>query len=486
MATKEQIAISNPVPVDNASFGRVVAKNKIREEKELLHLGTILKLLEEEIRSAKSGAGLGASEAKGDKIVELNPSHADKPNQGPSNTAFENAMAELAFMLQQLQAKIAKFSEKHAESDARISKGLVEAAEANLKSIEHKIKKIKKKQEKEKHASMWEKVGEAVLGALTVTVGALLAQPEIVVMGVLSLASSTGVFEQIAKHLVAPNFEAMGMDSKGADILADGLVCAAVIGTSMAFCDPEQAVEETAETSASVAEDATNVGMESFDVEEDVQTSTFQQMMQAIKDSPAGQVASKIKGAAARLSRALGPRIKMGLFAALTTTQSTQFTTKLSDVIMKARHIPEEKRKKIEADLNYALMAVSIIASFAVIGGSASNASRAATLSPEDTNMLSKAQKAIYNLGLFGTTTASVYEGRATQVQGDLQEELGEDQGNMKMFESQLGILNNETKQEQTFEADALQTQRVGDQSITKLMQGEAAFANLFTQHSPV
>lgn len=491
MATKEQITISNPaVALDNSPYSGIAEKRREKEERQLRNLGVVLRLLEEEIVEAKtSGAGLGAKAADGEKIVDLNTGQTNNSSKGPSNSAYENAMAEMVLMLQMLQGKIAKFSENQAENDAKISQGLVDAAQANLKAVEDRIKKIQKEMRKEKHASFWEKIGEAVLGTLTVAIGTLLAQPEIVVMGVLSLASSTGVFEQIAKHVLVPILTAGGshnkLGEKGADIIADIFVCAVVILAAASVGDYEQAIEEGAEAGVAVSEDAVNVGMESFEIEEDVAQTTFQQTWQAIKDSPAGQVVSAILKAAARFNKLLGASGRTAMFAAITTTQSTQLVNKIVDAIMEGCHVPEAKRKEIETDLNYALMALTFVASLAVMGG-ASSSSSSSLIGAGLGKVVSVGQKVAYDIGQAGIASANIYSGIIMTIQGHLEKDLGVDSGKLEFVNAQLEVVNNKIKQDQAFEADTLQTQNVGNRSAVNLAKGEAAFANLFTQHSPV
>lgn len=484
MATKDQITVSNPTyGAEASSFARVVEKGKEKQEKQLAQLRNVLKIIEEELVEAKAGVSAGSAPKQEEKVVPLR-SGSNNNDQGPSNTEFEDAMAAFAMAMEMLQVKLAKFSNQNATSEAELSKAYVNLTQEIAKEVQKKLKKIHKEEEKRKHASFWEKIGEAVLGVATIIVGFALAQPEIVAMGALSLVAATGVFEKATKYVAEFLHNVCGWkNEEGCQIVAAVFVCLTTIALATMAGDPEEAVEETAETATEVGEAATDAAEGVENLEKEV--SALKQTMQSIADSPVGQVASKIGEGVSKFNKFLGMKGRLAVLAALQSSQGTDVINRIADAIMIKEGISEAKRAEIKAKLGYAMMAITIAASMAVVSG-ASGATKFSSAGYRLGKAISLGQKVSYNLGNLGLASANVYQGTVNIEQGKLEGELGLKKGMLELFTVLMGMNTEQMKTDQKFTAQSLKNQRVGNRSISQLMKGEAGFANLFTMHSPV
>src|SRR5438105_3194814 len=105
-AQDNNLAISQPpFLAETAQVTLIAEKEKKKRQEELLKLVAALKTVEEGLAKGKSAA------TDSGKIVPLQAGSSDG-DQGVSNTAFEDAMAEMALALQTLQVTISKYSEK--------------------------------------------------------------------------------------------------------------------------------------------------------------------------------------------------------------------------------------------------------------------------------------------------------------------------------------------------------------------------------------
>jgi|GEM_PF-4307129 len=460
MAAQNHIAISDPsLSPMSAELIRAVDKGQKKQKQELAKLKTVLRLVEKEVAETKSSASAKPSDSAA--------------AESPSNTKFEQSMASMVLALQMLQVLIGKYGNDKAKQHKTISTAELDLAKATLKDVEKQIKKMAKEAKAKKVTSEVEKWAEVALGVVTILVGAALAQPELVVMGVLSLAAAAGAFKEATKY-TAMALEAMGVSKKVAEPLAAGIVCAVVIVASIAAADPEAAVEETAEAGtevgADVAEDAADA---SLDATEDTSSN----------------VGSKIKEGFKSAMKALGPRGRIGLMSLFTALSGTQVVQKSYNSIALDAGVSEKKRKKIEQDIGYAIMALSFAFTLSMGIGAASvggATSDAIAVSVKTANRLRVGLKAATAVGVLGTASAQGVQGVITIEQGKLQEELMDDQATMTLLGTLMQMNSSETSEDQRSQASAEKSQKLDDKSATQLMKGIEGFANIAAYSSPV
>ncbi|NGX48361.1 MAG: hypothetical protein K1000chlam3_01752 [Chlamydiae bacterium] len=489
MATQEHITLSNPLFVDeNTSITRVIEKGRKKQEEELAHLGAILQLVEKEVAEAKSGA-IKQEANYGEKIVNLQTGNTNQ-NEGPSNNQFEAAMDSMILALQMLQVLIAKYGNEKAKQDQTISDAEIAAAKSNLNDIVKQLAKIKKEKEHQKTASFWEKFAEGVVGAVTIIVGAALAQPELVVMGVLSIAAACGGFKALTDDVVEPILLGFGVPKKDAEWIAPLVTCLIVIGLSVAACDPEAASEETAEAGVEIGEDvaenAANTTYESLDVEEDALAES-DNSMQALK-----RFGRDAKDFASKVSKVLGkinPRVRMLIMSSLTLLSSTEAIQKIYDYIAVEDGVSAKERKKIEEEIGIAVAVTAVVATLAMGLGAASaerTISKAATLSVKAAKLFRTGQKLALVFGSLGEAGAGIATGIITIQEGALRKALAKDQANFILLKTMLEMNATETSEDQKQQASTEKNQRVGDKSLSQLMKGLEGFANVAANYSPV
>lgn len=138
MATQENIALSSPtLQAEETGFIRAVSKAEKSEKKTAADILSALKLVEEQLTHAKEGV---TSTKEGDKIVSLEP-------EAPKHESLEDAMAQMSYVLQMLQAKLAKYHHKAGKTDSQISEALVKDAKKSRAAL----KKLEKKLERKRH-----------------------------------------------------------------------------------------------------------------------------------------------------------------------------------------------------------------------------------------------------------------------------------------------------------------------------------------------
>ncbi|NGX48402.1 MAG: hypothetical protein K1000chlam3_01793 [Chlamydiae bacterium] len=520
MATQEHITLSNPLFVDeNTSITRVIEKGRKKQEEELAHLGAILQLVEKEVAEAKSGA-IKQEANYGEKIVNLQTGNTNQA-QGPSNNQFEAAMDSMVLALQMLQVLIAKYGNEKAKQDKTISDAEIALAKSNLNDIVKKLKEIQEKKDHEKTASMWEKIAEGVIGAVTFVVGCVLLQPELIVMGVLSLTAACGGFKALTDDVVEPLLIDFGVSKKVAEWFAPLITCVIVIIGSVFACDPESAGEETTEAGVEIGEDvaenAANTSFESMDVEEDALAES-DNSMQALK-----RFGRDTKDFLSKANKVLGFKGRMLIMSSMTMLSNTEASQKVYDYIAIKDGVSKKERKKIEEEIGIAIAIASTVATIAMgigamdagtdvakmsnmtrkfmklakiyrqaknaigIGtGDALDAEGMGSLTRKLTTIAGPLQKAGLLFGGLGELATGTATGSITIQEGKLQKALAKDHANFILLQTMMEMNATETKDDQKQQASTEKNQLVGDKSLTQLMKGLEGFANLAANYSPV
>lgn len=490
MAIQENVTLSKPLFInENTNVTRVIEKGRKKQEKELAHLGAILQLVEKEVAAAKSGA-IKQEANYGEKIVNLQTGNTN-PNQGPSNNQFEAAMDSMVMALQMLQVLIAKYGNDKANQDGIISEAEINLAKSNLKDIEKKLKEIQKKQEHEKTANFWEKFAEYTLGALTILVGVMLAQPELVMMGALSIAGAAGAFKVVTNDLVEPLLIDCGVPKKTAGWLAPLIVCVAVIAGSVIGCDPEMGLEETAEAGVEIGEDVTEDAVSTSYEEMDVEDGEMnvEEDSVAKSDNSLKRFGRDAKEVFSKVNKFLGPQGRMGIMSSMTMLSNTEFVQKAYNTAAMNDGVSAKKRKKIEQEIGIAIAIASMVATIAMGVGAASAGgavSKAATVSVKTAKLLKTGLKCAMALGIVGEASAVGATGIITIQEGKLKKELAKNQANFILLKTLLEMNTTETREDQQQQASMEKNQRTGDKSLTQLMKGMEGFANIATNYSPV
>lgn len=470
MALPQNIAFTQPTEqAGNTSFMRVAGESN-KQKKKLADLGAICMILEKELSDVKTGA----------KTIPL-----EKGNADVSEKKYQSAMAEMELILQMLQVLIAKYGNKRAESNGTISAKDVEEAKKQLKEI---TKKLHKLEEKQKHESFWDKlshIAEDILGGLAVIGGLLLGQPELVVMGVLSIMAGSGLLNDATKG-VSDMLVAMGMPKQDAKMIASVVMCVVIIVASVAACDPEEAVEEVAETATEDTSDAAE------------DAGTLKKLANQIKESRGGKL---FKSAMEKL----GPRGRAGIMAGSMSISSTDAVNNLIVGLFTFTDSPEEVKKwkkkhaKLLQDLEIVVEAVCMTAAMVTGIGAGSVAKDAAdgeklsVLAEKlgtSTTKLAKVLASAQDLTLVGGTaveaSATVREGTIIMQEGTLKEGLAYNQANLGLLKVCMEMLADDTSAGQRHLGDAEKAQKTDDRSATQLAKGVQEFAKVSTQNSPV
>jgi hypothetical protein len=438
MVAQEHIAISDPsLSPLSAELIRVVDKQQKKEKEELAKLQTVLRLVEKEVSDTKT--------------------RASSESAGPSNTKFSESMAQMILALQMLQVLIAKYGNEKSLQHKEMSDAQVELAKDTLKDVEKQLEKMSSKMKGEKVAHTVEEAAEIALGAVTIIVGAALAQPELVVMGVLSLAAAAGAFREATKY-TAMALEGLGWvkNKQEAEIIASVVVCAAVVTCSLMGADPEAAVEETAEAATEVTDSAINSA----------------DMLSVIRRG-GEQLIEGVKG--------LPSPVRVGVMAFFTALPSTDIVQSSCDLIAERTGMSEKEKKKMEEIMQYVLLGLCLAVSTTMALGAASATESTANdaLSVRQAKMLRDGFKIATLAGVAGSAGGQAAEGWIQIKEGMLQYNLMKDQAALALLETLMSMNAEETRASQQHEADAERSTEVNDSSAKLLVAGDGAFANV-------
>lgn len=480
MATQENVTLSNPFAAEHAAFYRTAEKNGKKEKKELAKLGAALKFIKEEIVAAKSGEPVGAEE----------PSQSNNSTQGASNTKFETSMDSMVLALQELQVMMSKYNQTVSASSAKIASAYVTIAKNEAKEIEKKLKKISEEKKTKKKLTLAEKIAEDVLGAVTVIAGCVLAQPELVVMGALSIAAGAGLFQDATKW-TAEGLMALSkagvlpaMTQEEANVVAAIAVCIFVVAVSVAASDPEAAVEEAGEATG---EEATDIaGEESTSALDSTETEN-KSVWQTIKNSRI------VKGISA-FNKMLGPRGRMFLFSLMASLNGTQAVQKSYEFGATMNHVSKKEQKKIEQKITLAITIASMIIMTLTGAGAAADGQSLA----EGETLLSRlglsqlepklmvAGDAAVGLGVLGSSAAQLGEADVIWNIGKLNKQLADNNAVVQLMDTLIKMNSTAEKESQEAQEKVVESIRTDVKATTGLMDGIAGFANASVYSSPV
>ncbi|MDN3505968.1 MAG: hypothetical protein P0S96_01920 [Simkaniaceae bacterium] len=475
MATQQDVTLSNPFAAEHAAFYRTAEKNGKNEKKELAKLGAALKFIKEEIVAAKSGESVGAED----------PSQPANSTPGASNTKFENSMDSMVLALQELQVMMARYNKTVSSSSAKIANAYVTIAQTEAKDIQKKLKEINKKEKTKKDLTLAEKIAEDVLGGVTVIAGIVLAQPELVVMGALSIAAGAGLFQEAtkwtAKGLMALSKAGVlpAMTPEEANMIAAIAVCVLVIAVSVAASDPEAAVEEAGEAAGEEATDAAgDDATQALDSTEAESKGTWE----TIKNSKVGKAISTI-------NKAIGPRGRMAIFSLMTSLNGTQVVQKSYAFGATEEHVSKKEQKKIEQEITIAIAIASMIVMALTGAGAAADgqslAKGATGLSKLGTKMMVAGDVAL-GAGVLGSAGAQFGEAEIMLAVGQLQKHLADNNSVVQLMDTLIKMNSTAEKESQEAQERVIDSIRTDVKATTGLMNGIAGFANASVYSSPV
>ena len=429
------------------------------------------------------------------KIVSIDSKHEEG---GPSNSRFEQVMEAMVLALQMMQVKIGEFQHDKSQYMYEVSQAERDAAKILLKKMEKEIKKLVEKQKRAKTLGIFEKVAEALVGSIMVVLAAVLAQPELLIMAVMSFAAASGAMNYATKG-IAEGLEELGMSREAAEIFAAGAVTFLVIGVTCgmsAGLDAEAVTEEATDVAADATEDGSSAVTET-------QENSFQNMQNTLKsDAPVGKKLGALKRWLNIFNR-LSTRQNLALMA---TVQSLTQTNLISDIAVFGTK-NKKKRKEIERDVEIAMAIVSIIVTLgsmdAVADGAETN-SKTGKVVPSrlgralnrlkemmkiqdgESTLAFRVLNRMRQAGMVMEAGASGYRGAVGVLRGELAGEMGTIQANQELLHMAINMTSTEMKDDQAHDEQMEKSFRLGDRSLTGLNKGYAGFANLFTSHSPV
>lgn len=463
MAAQNNIAISQPqFAAETVAITLVSEKEKKKQQQELAHLATILKALEEEMAGAKAGANgkaaVGKSAVKGDgKIVDLDPASGTPQS---SNTAFEDAMAEMTLMLQMLQVKIVKYGQQKTTYDATVSKAQVELAQTNLNKTLAQIQKMET-------MSFWEKIAEWFVALVSAVVAVVTMNPELLAITVISVLAATGALSEITKGLadlieMCPGESGGHASKEVANLIASIIVTLAVIVCSFgmgAIAAPEAAADGAAEA---VTEESTEAAAQAVEAGASDSSTVMQKV---------GAFLKKIN-----LFNRLSPATNSAILGAAQAISSTGLFTN----IVEATNNTRKDKERIEEILSIIVAVLATVVSLGSSAGAMENSAK------DITQSLVKNSSRLFQLGGFAQFAGQLAGAGVNIAQGFGERDLSDIKADMALIQSALQMSTDQTSEDQKNLASVIKGQGIGNQSITKIMEGEAAFAQLLTANSPV
>lgn len=466
---------------ESSAINRVMKKQEKKQNKELLHLATVLKVVEEELASAKSGATMGSEPQEGN---------------APSNRSMEDILAEMTGALQMLQVTIAKYSENNADNQDDISKVQLGIAEQNLTNAKNAMKKLAKKQHHEKEMSFWEKFAAGFVGAVLAIVAAVTMQPELLIAAGLCFASATGLMQDastgVAKLLqvIFPN-----MSSQLANVIAGAIVCVVTIAATLGASSVAGVSTLAATATDAAAEDVA----ETAEVAVSESNSVFSRAL--------SKAAKGFKDVSGRLS----PRAKLIMLATIQSISSTNVASDTAGAIAYGSAKGQNKQQaqqRAEEDMSYVVAGVSLVLSIGVstaLYNDAANLANEIDSAAQLAEGASIAKRALSRFQDFGTSlwgqrvfdtlmvTAGMFEtgfgtaaGAYQLEQGILDIDLGKYSAATAVNNNAISMNNSVMQGSQRATAQSEKQFQTSDRAIQNLMKGESAFAELLANNSPV
>lgn len=519
--------IDNRFAAESASIDHVASKDRAKQNKELLHLASVLRGLEHEVAGAKDG-GLGATEKKGEKgpkVVNLNAQQSQGP-QGPKNR-FEAAMTEMALMLQMLQVDIVKFQRNKTNDETNMSKAMISLYKSIEHKIEKKIEKIAKKKKLEKTINFWTKIAEAVVTAIVVAIALAFGQVEIAALVIVMYAvSASGLLSKAEKALapvIAKLLKDLGFHGKGiklaSEIIATVLIMAAIGGITY-FLAPEDLGSEAVNAGEEIAED-TEDSVDAVELADmgGEETTEAEETAQEAEETSQGQEAKKVSNVRKFLRKIRLPtKYNMMIMALSQSITQLNIPQTFVDGMEINRKLSKKQKEQIEMIVSVIVAIIALLASVGsgdaladamgegeVKGGTSMAAKLlgkvfgdvSETALGQMLNRISKVleelsgMKAIVWMERFRRVVATgeaglqIWEGKVILDQADLDQSLGVDQAAMDLTQFAVNSNSSEQKDSQKQMTSTLKEQRMSDKNLD-LFAGEKALARVLTTQSPV
>lgn len=510
MATQD-LFIHQSLAAENPSFVVISEEDRKKKESEkhLLALAATLKDLEVEIAKAKTGASTAAADSK---VVSL-----DTVNPG-DNASYQSALVEMVLALQILQVEIAKFAQDKAKSDHLVSEAEIQAAQKTLKDIEDKIQKMQADEAHQKTIEFWTKFAEIAAAVIITGVALAFGQVEIAILVVaMTTASVSGGFQKLTDDIAKGLENIPGLSSEAAHIIAAVLILVVVIGVT-ALLAPATAAAQVADTTEEIVtttEDAAETGEEveaaAQDGEEAAQTASNTERFSTLS-----RVGRTIRDGFNYINpfTRLSARANLIIMNTAQTLPQLELGQNIADAIAKSQHLSDKDKQKWEEILTGIITGLSLlvgILSGVALGGGMSKAESAFDDSSAIGRLLNRLRALFTNsrpvtairAGLTTTRGMVATEGARQLLnsaasglevgnnvielnRANLEIAMATDNGNIILQNEALEQNTEQALASQKNFADVMKQQSVGNQSINKLVAGEAGFAQLFTQYSPV
>lgn len=488
-------------------------RTKKKAEKELLALAVVLKELELELAGAKKGAQI----VQGEKIVSLQTSDPDAVNASDDSTGpFQKAMAEMVLALQLLLVKISEFRKDKADLDNTVNKAEIKALEDNIQKVIKDIKTLEAKEAKEKRIALLEHIAEFAVASIISVLACAFGQVgvAILVMG-MAIASYEGVFQKLTDD-VAKGLETIPILAKNpkiAQIIATIIVLIIVFIATAAIAPSTAAAEvgNAAARTSSAAIDAEEEG-EAIEMTEmgaskttDPYTLSVEETKTVSKVGLGTQVIDVIKRAGDSLKSAynkinlfnkLGSRANLAITNSAQVLSQIDFGKTLADAIARYGHLSKKEKENLEIGLRIAMEIITLIV--ALGAGTAMATNGANTIKEVDgTTILGRILNRIKatlssTKGLIATETVrqsisaaatalEMWCGYITMQEGYLNIALAKEKAFSDLILNAMNQENEIIASSQKQDASILKEQKSDNQSISHLMDGEKAFARLFT-----
>lgn len=486
-AAQDYNTISQPsTGVGATTLSLVVKKGEKKQQQELAHLATVLREVETQLVSAKSGAttghsDVGATEHSSAPSLGSTDEASGPGASGPPSQSLRDMLAKMAGALQLLQVEIAKYASSKSHSESGISQAELTLAQDHLNKANEQLKKLQEAEYKQAHMSFWEKLVEGICGALLAIVAVITCQPELAVMAVVCILGATGALSKATQGLAEFLEKDLHMGKIAAQIVSAVLITAVTIaatggaGTLAGVGDASAEALEigTEEGTAAAADGAIDAGINGA---EEGGNSFLDRV---------GTFFKKIN-----LFRKLGARTNLMIFAGMNAASQTNLiTTVAGDIAYAACTNKKEKEKMKEEVEQIASVVVAVMTALVSVGSGAAameagSAARGVTGLSRVARALtsSGAQKifAITNLVLGGGTTAfGIETGQAMKSQGDAEAALAELQGETVINNVSMDMLKDEMNSSNSFISQQEAGIKTSDQVIQNLNNGGAAIAQV-------
>jgi hypothetical protein len=177
--------------------------------------------------------------------------------KAPTNQGYLQALAEYMTGMLDAGVKLAQDQTRLGQTETNAANASAKMAQAQADQIKEKWKEYDAEMEKMKHASFWTKIGMSIAGALMAAIGAVTLNPEIVLMGALTIGMANGGSQALNSALGLNNLPL------GLKILAEVGIAAVLAGVTCGMSGVSSALSTGTEATVEAAsEAAANAGAE--------------------------------------------------------------------------------------------------------------------------------------------------------------------------------------------------------------------------------